>query len=219
MTATKVKILIVDDHAIMRDGLSRVLHDQQDMVVVGTAAGAQSAMDQVLAHSPDIVIMDVNLGEERGIEVSRKILADFPATRIVVLSVESSQTFVTEALQVGVSAYVIKTNDTGELVRAIHAVMEGRTYLCPELASPIVDAYMKAVADQTIPSSNPVLTRGELDLLKLIAEGRRNKEIAKALDAKVTAVATRRVRLMKKLGCSGSSELTRFAIREGIVKP
>lgn len=219
MTTTQVKILIVDDHAIMREGLSRVLRDQYGMTIVGTAAGARSAMDQIRAHAPDVVIMDVYLGEERGIDVSRQILAEFPNIRIVVLSVELNQAVVTEALQAGVSAYVIKTNDTGELVRAIHAVMEGRTYLCPELASPIVDAYMKAVADQTIPSSTPALARGDLDLLKLIVDGKRNKEIAKELNANVKAVATRRVRLMKKLGCTSVSELTRFAIREGIVKP
>ena len=219
MTTTPTRILIVDDHAIMRDGLSRMLRDQSDMTIVGTAANIQSAVKQARALSPDVVIMDMLLGKERGIEASRQILAEFPNIKIVVLSVESDQRLVTEALQVGVAAYVTKTHAPEELIRAIHAVLDGRTYLCPELAAPIVDSYMKALANQTIPSSGPVLAPGELTLLKLIAEGKRNKDIAETLGAGVTTIATRRVRLMKKLGCSSASELTRYAIREGIVKP
>jgi DNA-binding NarL/FixJ family response regulator len=216
---SQARILIVDDHRIVCEGLCRMLQEQPDMAVIGVAANARSAMDQIRARSPDVVIMDMYLGEEYGIQVSQQILAEFPGIRIVVLSVESNQTVVIEALQAGVLGYVTKADDTSELVRAIRSVMDGRTYLCPELASSIVAAYMKAVADQTIPSSNPELATGELNLLKLIAEGKRNKEIARVLDAGTKTVATRRLRLMKKLGCSSSSELTRYAIREGLMKP
>jgi DNA-binding NarL/FixJ family response regulator len=211
--------MIVDDHAIMREGLRRMLGDQEDMVVVGSAGNGRLAMKQIGTLAPDVVVMDMYLGEERGIDIARQILVQLPQTKIVMLSVEMNQAIVTEALQAGVSAYVAKTNTTDELVRAIHTVMDGRIYLCPELASPIVDAYMKTVSGLTVTPSKPTLSPAESDLLKLIVSGKRNKEIAEALGVCINTAGTRRARLMRKLNCSTVSELTRFAVREGIVQP
>jgi DNA-binding NarL/FixJ family response regulator len=217
MNLNEVRILLVDDHAIMREGLRQVLREQEHLTVVGEACNGQSALDQVRALSPDVVVLDLHLGGENGIEVSRRILADFPAVKIVVLSADSNLALVTEALQAGVSAYVVKDNASDELIRAIRSVMDQRTYLCPEVASVVVANYMKALADKTIPASKPLLSDRERQLLKLVAGGKRNKEIAETLGVGLKSVETYRSRLMKKLGCASPSELTRYAIREGIV--
>jgi DNA-binding NarL/FixJ family response regulator len=161
--------------------------------------------------------MDILLSGENGIELSREILAEFPSVKIVALSSESHLKLVHKALQAGISAYVIKASAPEELLRAIAAVMNYRIYLCPEVASEVVTDYMNVMNGTVIPVSKPNLTNREQGVLKLVAEGKRNKEIAEALEINVKSVETYRSRLMKKLGCASASELTRYAIREGIV--
>lgn len=219
MTAPKAKVLLVDDHAMIRAGLCRMLQEQEGIAVVGEAADGQSALDQIRAHSPQVVVMDVHLGHEHGIAAVRRILAEFPDVRIVVLSVDSSLPVVTEALQAGVLAYVIKDNEPAELLRAIEAVMDRRTYFCQEAATVVMGDYMKTLANKTFSSARPVFTDRQRRLLELVAAGRRNKEIAEVLGIGLKAAETGRLRLMKKLGCSSASELTRYAIREGILPP
>jgi DNA-binding NarL/FixJ family response regulator len=216
MNPKEIKILLVDDHAMLRHGLGRLIGEQRGLLVVGEAASGQTALEQVRALSPHVVVMDIHLGAENGIEVSRRILAEFPAVKIVVLSADSDLAVVTKALQVGVSAYVSKESGSPELIRAIQAVMDHRIHLSPEVSSVLVRDYMKALGQKTIPASKPILTDRERRLLKLVAEGARNKAIAEALNVGVKSVETYRSRLMRKLGCASANELTRYALREGI---
>lgn len=217
MTKIHAKVFIVVDHAMMREGLRRILQEQDGITVVGEAANSQLALDQIRALSPQVVVMDMHL--EHGTAVARRVLEEFPDVRIVVLSADSSLPVVTKALQAGVSAYVITKNDPAELVHAIQAVMNRRTYFCQEVAAVVIGDYMKILANETFSPAKPVLTDRQRRLLELVAGGKRNKEIAELLGIGVKSAETSRLRLMKKLGCSGASELTRYAIREGIMSP
>jgi DNA-binding NarL/FixJ family response regulator len=216
MNIKEVKTLLVDDHAMMRKGLCGLIHERDGVLVVGEAATGPEALQLTRSLAPDVVVMDILLDGENGIELSRQILAEFPSIKIVALSSESHLKLVHEALQAGISAYVIKSSAPEELLRAIATVMDHRIYLCPEVASDVVNDYMNVLGMATIPAK-PKLTDRERQTLKLVAEGKRNKEIAEALKVGVKSVETFRSRLMKKLGCASANELTRYAIREGIV--
>lgn len=163
--------------------------------------------------------MDIHLPGENGIAISRRILVEYPAVKIIALSSDSRLALINEALQAGLSAFVRKESNSEEMVRAIRSVLDNRVYLCPDVASMVVADYMNTIGEKTVSESKPTLTDRESLLLKLVAEGRRNKEIAEALDVEVKSVETFRSRLMKKLGCASSNELTRYAIREGYITP
>lgn len=215
MSQNGVRILLVDDHEMMRKGLLLLLQSQPDVSVVGEASSAPDALAQVRAQQPGLVIMDVHLPDTDGIETSRQILAEFPATKIVALSADPDLALVNAALQAGVAAYLTKDCGPDELLKAIRAALENRIYLSPDVASVVVHDYMRTVIHKSS-SDRPRLSDREQQLLKLVAEGKRNKEIATVLNVGVKSVETYRSRLMKKLGCSSTVELTRYALREGI---
>jgi len=217
MASNTIKVLIVDDHAIMRAGLRKLIQDRNGIEVVGEASSGQEALKLVRSLSPEIVIMDILLQGENGIEVSRKILSEFPFTKIIALSSELNLTYINEAIRAGISGYVVKAAASEELMRAIADVMDHRIYFCPEVASDVVKNYISLLETTTIPASKPVLTDRERQLLVLVARGKRNKEIAEELQIAVKSAETFRLRLMKKLGCSSSNELTLYAIRKGLV--
>lgn len=215
MSAPDIKILLVDDHPMMREGVRRLLSEQAGMRVVGEAASFQTALKQVHGTQPDVIVMDIHLPGENGIEISERVLSEFPKVKIVVLSADTDLTTVQRALHAGVSGYISKNAPPEEMVRAIHAAVDQRMYLCPELASVVMKDYLNAVVKPSAPAA-PVLTERERLLLRLVAEGKRNKEIAVALKVGLKSVETYRSRLMRKVGCSSAADLTRYAIREGI---
>lgn len=185
------------------------------MQVVGEASNLEEVMDQIRRADPNLIIMDIHLPGANGIEVSRHVLAEKPATRIVALSADPELSLVNQALQTGVSAYLTKDCGPEELIKAIRAALEGRVYLSPDVASVVVTDYMRAMGDKSA-GGRPHLSEREKQLLRLVAEGKRNKEIAGILNVGVKSVETYRSRLMKKLGCASTVELTRYALREGI---
>jgi DNA-binding NarL/FixJ family response regulator len=208
------KILLVDDHGIVRQGVKLILENEPEFEVVGEAADADEATTQATSLSPNVVVMDLHLTATDGIEASRRILAAQPQIKIVVLSAETAPETVNRALQAGVSAYVIKEDAGGELIRAIHTVLSGRFYLCPAITT----ALIRAQSFQPIEEMGPNLTEREKELLLLITDGFRNKEIAEKLKLSVKSVEANRSKLMAKLGCTSSAELVRYALREGIAK-
>ena len=218
MNTDDIKVLLVDDHPMMREGVRRILAEQTGIRVVGEAASSQTALTQVQLERPDVVVMDIHLPGDDGIEISERILGTFPGTKIVVLSADMDLATVQRALQVGVSGYVAKNSPPEEIVRAIREAVDQRVHLSPEIAAVVVQDYMKQVVQRSAPLK-PTLTERERLLLKLVAEGRRNKEIAEMLQIGAKSVETYRSRLMRKLNCASTAELTRYAIREGITTP
>lgn len=216
MDQSEIKIFLVDDHTILRQGLRHILSGLPGLVVVGEAGNGMAALAQMRDSLPDVVILDVNLDNESGVDVCRQITTEFPAARVIMLTAYGDLATVTEALRAGAAGYVIKENGRAELERAVRTVMDHRTYLCPEVATLVTADYMKTLDNPTIPASKPLLSERERTLLKLVAEGKRNKEIAILLGVGARSVETYRSRLMKKLGCTSTGELVRYAIREGI---
>lgn len=213
-----VRIVLVDDHRIMRDGLRMILRKEPDFTVVGEAGDARSAMECVRETTPDLVVMDLQLPDESGIVCSQRIVAERPRTKILVLSGDPDLTHVQQALLAGASGYVLKDETSGELVRAVHTVMSGKVYLSPSAATALVDGLNTEPTVKAPPIISKLSDR-ELMVLKLVVDGLRNKEIAERLNVSTKSVETYRARVMTKLGCSSAAELVRYAVREGITSP
>jgi DNA-binding NarL/FixJ family response regulator len=220
MTANtrEIRILLVDDHQMIREGLRRLIEDKPGLTVVGEAFSSETAMDQVRTAAPNLVLMDIHLPEESGLEITRRILAECPSVKVLALSGDSDPELVVQALRAGVSGYVIKKHGSDELLHAIQAAMDHRLYLSPELSSEVIKSFVHSSGETKAPPACVALSDRERLLLQWIAEGKRNKEIAEGLAVAVRSVETYRSRLMKKLGCASTPELVRYAVRKGIVQ-
>lgn len=214
--ADPTRILLIDDHRLMRDGLRALLARHHEFRVTGEAGDGASALRAVRSQRFDLVLLDVHLPDMNGIEVARRILAVFPEIKVVVLSSDHGHACVHEALLAGVSGYILKDNATDELVRALHTVVAGQLYLCPEVSTDIVATYRSGLMPNVAPPQ-PILSERELQVLKLLADGLRTKEIADNLGIGAKSVETYRARLMEKLKLGSVAELTRYAVREGLV--
>lgn len=211
-----IRVLLVDDHCMVRSGLRALLATEAGIVVVGEAGDAKSAYELALALRPAVVVMDIELPDANGIDASRKLLAQVPEARVMVLSALADPTTLDEALSAGIRGYVLKENAPEELIRAIRAVADGKSYLSPEVGTLMVDAYQRLRGPDD-GGGRPALSEREIEVLELMADGLRNKEIAARLDIGVKTVETHRHRLMAKLRCASPAELIRCALREGFI--
>ncbi len=207
----KTRILLADDHAVVRQGFRLILRTQADLEVVGEAANGREAVELAATLKPDIVVMDVSMPELNGIEATRRIEEVSPRTRVVALSMHKDSVYVREILRAGARAYVLKEGAEDELLAAIRAVARGEGYLAPAVSDAVLSAYRKHVG-------NPVdlLTSREREVLQLIAEGRTNKEVANRLKLSVYTVEAHRGKIMEKLNLHSTGELVRFAIKNGL---
>lgn len=218
MNAEPLKIILVDDHEFMREGVRRLLEKQPGWQVAGEAGRGDEAILLIRSLRPDILVVDIQLPGQDGLELSEHILQEFPGTKIVVLSAHTELATIKRALRLGVSAYITKSGPPEEILRAIRAALAARVYLGEDIASLVLEDYMKVVVKPAA-TLKPALSERERLLLKLIAEGKRNKEIAEALQISHMSAETYRSRLMRKLNCTSAAELIRYAIREGIATP
>lgn len=218
MSASALQILLVDDHTILRRGLRLMLEKLPGVNAVSEAGSCLGALEQISASTPDLIILDAHLPEIDGVEGTRQILARHPGVKIIMLSGDSSPSLILDALRAGALAYVIKENSPEEITRAIQSVMAGKAYFSPEVATAIArHCRENSVALESAPAK-PALSESEKRLLQLVAQGKRNKEIAVLLNVSTKSVEAYRSRLMSRLGCASPAELTRFAIREGIAE-
>jgi DNA-binding NarL/FixJ family response regulator len=215
--STKIRIILVDDHAMLRRGLRQALAQQERLEVVGEASGGAQALALADQLHPELVLMDVHLPDSNGIEVSRQLLARHPSIKVLIFSSDSARRLVDEALQIGVCGYLSKSGSLDELLTAIDSVMEGKLYLSPEMSGEILSDYRRSLHGGLV-AARPEISEREKQLLRLVAEGRRNKEISAELKLSTKSVEAYRSRLMKRLNCASSAELVRYAIREGIAK-
>lgn len=202
---------------MLRRGLRQALAQQEQLEVIGEAASGAQALALADQHEPELVLMDIHLPDANGVEVSRQILANHPAVKILIFSSDSARALVDEALQIGVCGYLSKSGSVDELITAIDSVMNGKLYLSPEVSGDILSDYRRSLQGEPAPGK-PELSDRERHLLRLVAEGRRNKEISAELDLSIKSIEAYRSRLMKKLNCASSAELVRYAVREGIAK-
>ncbi len=209
------KILLADDHKIMRQGLRSLIENQSDMEVVGEAEDGRTTIRLVEKLSPHVVIMDIAMPNLNGIEATRQITGNEPRVKVIALSMYLDRRFVTEILRAGATGYVLKDCAFDELVQAIHTVITNQIYLSSKVTSIMVQDYIQ-YSKITNPSAFSVLTTRERELLQLLAEGRNTKEIARQLYVSAKTIETHRRKIMKKLDIYNIAELTKYAIREGM---
>jgi DNA-binding NarL/FixJ family response regulator len=215
----KINIILADDHHVIREGLRLLLDREKDLLVIAEADTGRSVLSAVKKFNPDLVIMDVSMPELNGMEATRKILSEAPATKVLALSMYSDKRFVEGMFQAGVSGYILKNCIARELVSAIRLVAKGQVYISPEIAGSIVDGYLSRLVPQTDTTQRlqrKTLTDREREILQLICEGQNSKEVAETLHVSSKTVDAHRRNIMEKIGVHSIAELTKFAIREGI---
>ena len=213
-----IRILLADDHTILRHGLSQSIGQQGDMEIIGQASDGLTAIRLNRELRPDLIIMDIRMPDMNGIEAAREILRDHPEVRIIALSMHSSKRFVTEMFKAGACGYLLKDCDFEELAGAIRTVMEGKTYLSPSISDVIVDHYMRSNEPEQS-SIFSVLTKRERQVLQLLAEGKTTKQVGMQLHISPKTVEAHRLNIMNKLDIDNIAQLTKYAIQEGITSP
>ncbi|MBW2055902.1 MAG: response regulator transcription factor [Deltaproteobacteria bacterium] len=213
----KPRILIAEDHTILREGLRAMLSSNADFDVVGEAEDGREAVRFVESLAPDLVLLDLSLPRMSGIDAIREIKKRHPETKVIALTVHKTEEYVLEALRAGADGYILKDATLNELLMGIKSVLKGRAYLSPGVSDKVIEGYLAGKKTARIGTPWDTLTRREKEILKLIAEGYRNKEIAGYLYISVKTVEKHRANLMKKLNLHGISELTALAIEKGLV--
>ncbi|MDP9400249.1 MAG: response regulator transcription factor, partial [Actinomycetota bacterium] len=213
----KTRILLADDHLIVRQGLRLILDAAPDLAVVAEAADGADAVAQGLEHELDLAVLDVSMPRLTGLQATRHLLAHRPHLRVLILSMHDNEQFFLEALRAGASGYVLKTAADEDLVGACRAVMRGEPFLYPKVERELAHEYLERVRDGEAPA-NP-LTPRESEVVKLIAEGFTSKEIADTLTISDKTVERHRANVLEKLGLRDRVALTRYAVRHGLVEP
>ena len=211
-TNRKIRILLADDHTLVRRGFAMIVSAQEDMEVVGEAQNGREAVELAGKLQPDVVVMDVTMPELNGIEGTRRIGEACPRTRVLAVSMHRDSMYVREILRAGARGYLVKDSEDEELLNGLRAVARGEAYLSPAVSDAVLNDYRKHV-------TNPIdlLTSREREVLQLIAEGKTNKEIAQLLTLSVYTVEAHRGKIMEKLNLHSTGDIVRFAIRNGLI--
>lgn len=214
----RVRILLADDHTVMRSGLRVLLERHQPFAVVAEAANGREALELTEAHHPDVAVLDIAMPGLNGIDASSQIVARHPRTAVIILSMHSDESYVLRALKAGARGYLLKDAPEADLIRAIEAVHEGKAYFSPAISKLMVEDYMRQLQQRGTDDSYELLTAREREVLQLLAEGKSNKEVASALHLSVHTVETHRSNILEKLNLHGTPELILYAVRKGVIR-
>jgi DNA-binding NarL/FixJ family response regulator len=212
-----VRILLADDHAIVRHGLSRSFQQETDIEVVGEANDGHSTVQLARELSPDVVVMDISMPELNGIEAARQITRDNPNVKVIGLSMHSSSKYIREMFRAGASGYLLKDCPFEELVEAIRIVITGKTYLSPSIGDLVIQDYINR--SEEVESAFSILSQREREILQVLAEGKTTKQISLCLHISPKTVEAHRLRIMNKLNIDSVAQLTKYAIQEGLTAP
>jgi DNA-binding NarL/FixJ family response regulator len=212
-----IRVLLADNHTLVRAGLRALLQNIEGIQVVAEAGDGREALHLIAAHQPDLVLMDIAMPEMNGLEATAHVVKEFPQVRVIILSMHANEEYVLQALRTGAMGYVLKDAGIGELELAVRAIASGETYLSPAVSKHVVADYVRRVGSES--SSLEQLTSRQREILQLITEGRTTKEIADLLYLSVKTVETHRMQLMKRLDIHDVAGLVRYAIRMGLVLP
>jgi two-component system response regulator NreC len=214
-----IRIMLADDHTIVRQGLARLLNDQPDLKVVGQAVNGRAAVDKALELQPDIVIMDIAMPQMNGIEAAKRIRKKLPGTKILILSMYSHEHYIHELLETGVSGYILKDSTGRDIINAIHAAMNDETFLSPSISKVLVDTYRSPRKSSSRAERYKQLSNREREVFQMIAEGYTTRQIADTLCVSISTVKSHRAKIMEKLGLDTPVKLVHFAIQLGLVDP
>lgn len=212
----KYRVMIVEDHTLLRDGLSTMIASDPQLEIVGEADNGLDAIRQAVSLKPDLILMDINMPIMNGSEALMDIKKREPGIKVMMLTAHKAEEYIRDCLHVGADGYVLKHSTRTELMVAIHKVLGGKTYLSPEVAEQIVNGYLGG-SNASSPSSWETLSKREREVLKLVAEGNTNKMISSMMCVSVKTVEKHRSNLMKKLNLRNSAALTAFAIEKGLL--
>jgi DNA-binding NarL/FixJ family response regulator len=212
-----IRVLLTEDHWLVRASLKSLISDFANVEVVAEASDGREALELVVQHRPNLVLMDISMPGLNGLEATRRIVKEHAQVRVIVLSMHTSEDYVLQALRAGASGYVLKGSPPRELELAIEAVARGEIFLSPAISKHVIEAYLNKTPDRT--SSLEQLTPRQREILQLIAEGKSSKEIAQLLDASVKTIESHRASLMERLDIHDLAGLVRYAIRNGLVSP
>jgi DNA-binding NarL/FixJ family response regulator len=214
---TPVRVLLADDHALVRAGIRALLEGLAGVVVVGEAGNGGEVLELARKHRPDVVLLDISMPGIGGLEASAQLKQELPEVRVVMLSMHANEEYVLQALRAGAVGYMLKDSATAELELALQAVMQGETYLSPPISKQVVEGYVQRVGAEQPAADH--LTPRQRQVLQLIAEGLSTKEIAYRLELSVKTVETHRAQLMERLQIRDIAGLVKYAIRNGLVSP
>jgi two-component system response regulator NreC len=213
----KIRVFLVDDHTVVRQGLRRILESDEEIEIVGEAGDGRTAIDLVQKLRPHVVVMDVAMPELNGIEATRQILKRVEGAKVLVLSMHGDDVYVRQALKAGARGYLLKDSEDLDLIKAVKAIRAGGSFFSPPVSKVVLSGYLGDKAEGDAEDGVARLTDREREVLQLIAEGKTNKEVAHALSVSVNTVETHRKHIMEKLDLHNTAELVRFAIRTKIV--
>lgn len=212
-----VKIFIADDHAVFRDGLKRILADNANFEVVGEAADGQETVNRVQEQNPDILLLDVSMPVFNGFQVVERIKDLVPAIKVIVLTLHNNESYISSFLKAGVNGYIIKTASAREVLLALEAVAKGGYYLDPSVSRFLINHYVENTIEDQVEEWDGLTSR-EVEVLKLIAEGYKNQDIADLLNVSVKTVESHRYNIMEKLDMHDRIDLVKYAIRRGLIQ-
>jgi DNA-binding NarL/FixJ family response regulator len=212
-----VRILLADDHTVMRNGLRLLLERQPHLEVIGEAADGRQAVALSESANPDVVVMDIAMPNLNGIEATRQIVNRNPRTAIAILSMHSDESYVIRALKAGARAYLLKDSAEADLLAAVRALTEGKSFFSPAISKILVEDYMRQLESRGAEDTYELLTTREREILQLLAEGRTNKEVANMLNLSLYTVETHRTHILQKLNLHSVPELILYAVRKGII--
>jgi DNA-binding NarL/FixJ family response regulator len=214
MSSPKIRILLADDHTVVREGLKTLIHAQPDMTVIGEAADGRGVLVEAAKLNPDVVVIDISMPEINGAEATRRLKQAYPQMKVLALTVHEDRSYLEQLLGAGASGYVLKRAAADELITALRRVANGATYLDPHVAGTVVAGFVQQHRPSLSSRAQP-LTERELVVAKLIAQGYTNKEIAAQLELSVKTIESHKMHSMEKLGVRSRAELVRFAYAEG----
>ena len=213
----RIRILLADDHTLMRAGLRLLLERESDFAVVAEAEDGRRTVDLADAEAPNVVVMDIAMPLLNGIEATRQIVGKHPRIAVVILSMHSDESYVMRALKAGARAYLLKDSAEADLIRAIRAVSEGKSFFSPAVSKLLLEDYVRQLQQRGEEDSYELLTTREREILQLLAEGKSNKDVATMLNLSLYTVETHRSHILQKLGLHTIPDLILYAVRKGII--
>jgi two-component system response regulator NreC len=213
----KLRVVLGDDHTIVRQGIRKILEERRDWEVVAEAGDGRDAVKKVLEHQPDVAVLDIGMPLLNGIEATRQIVKRAPTVRVLILSMHSDEAYITQALQAGAKGYLLKDSADTDLIRGVTDVAAGKSFFSPAVAKVMLDDYVRHLADKGIVDRYDALSEREREIFQLVAEGHSNKAIAELLSISPATVETHRAHILQKLDLHNTAEVVLYAVRRGVI--